>query len=216
MATWGQIITPRGSYISPSFLITSNLDRFIATIKQQIINIYNQSVEVNFRVSYDELNWTAWEKLYETSYDFLDEYELQSIYIQFQINLVSKDEVSKPYFQSLELVLKPFTVIDNIGDRPLKPKIWITKRNGDGDISLINFTTKQEMTFKGIQNGEEIYIDCENQDIVSSNQSLGIYRYDSHNDEFLEIIKGENYLTSKGDFDFDIRYKGTLLQEGRF
>ena len=213
MANWSTLSVPRGAYISPSFFISNSLDKYIANIKEKLINIHNQRVEYYFRVSYNQNDWTDWKRMYTTSYDLLDEYTLAGLYIQFQITMVADSEAVKPYLQSFEMDLKPYSYVENVGDLPVKPKIWIRKKNGKGDIAIINFTTGQRVEFKELNNNEEVYIDCENEEIVSSNQVNGVYRYDSHNDEYLELIRGNNYITSEGDFDLDIRHKAILLQE---
>lgn len=213
MANWSTLGVPRGSYTSPPFFISNDLDRYVATISETLINTHNQEVSYSFRVSYNLLNWTDWKEFYTTSYDLLDEYGLKGLYIQIKISMVSDNEQKKPYLQSFNMELRPYANIDNTGDLAIKPKIWIRKKNGKGDISIINFTTGQVLELKDLNNNEEIYIDCDNEEIVSSNQHLGIYRYDSHNDEYLELIRGVNYITSIGDFDLDIRHKGILLQD---
>lgn len=213
MATWSTLAKPRGSYYTQSFLITNTLDRYLATIKETLINPFQQQVEYYFRVSYNQIDWTSWKRMYETSYDLLDDYALSGLYIQFKITMVAENDAKKPYLQELSLELRPFGYIENTGDLPVKPKIWIKKKNGSGTISLINHTTGQELVLENLNNNEEVYIDCENEEIVSSNQVNGVYRYDSHNDEFLEFIRGDNYISGIGDFDLDIRFKAVLLQE---
>lgn len=213
MATWSELFIPRGAYTSPSFSISNSLDKFMANIQETLINIHNQTVEYYFRVSYDETYWTDWERIYTTSYDFLDDYSLTGLYIQFQIVMVSENLLLRPYLQAFEMDLKPYGFVENTGDLPINPKIWIRKKNGAGDITIINFTTGQRVEFKDLNNNEEVYVDCENEEIVSSNQVYGVYRYDSHNDEFLKLAVGDNYLASEGDFDLDIRYKNILLQD---
>lgn len=213
MANWSRLSVPRGIYISPPFFISNDLDKYIANIKETLINIHNQTVEYYFRVSYNQNDWTDWKRMYITSYDLLDEYILTGLYIQFQVVMISENESVKPYLQAFEMELKPYGFLENTGDFPIKPKLWIRKKNGKGDIAIINFTTGQRVEFKDLNNNEEIYIDCENEEIVSSNQVNGVYRYDSHNDEYLELARGSNYITSDGDFDLDIRHKAILLQE---
>lgn len=213
MATWSTLSVPRGVYISPSFYISNNLDKYIANIRETLINVHNQTVEYYFRVSYNQVDWTDWKRMFTTSHDLLDEYTLSGLYIQFKVTMIAESEAVKPYLQKFEMDLKPYGYVENTGDLPIKPKVWIRKKNGKGKVVLINFTTGQRMEFKELNNNEEVYIDCENEEIVSSNQVAGVYRYDSHNDEYLELIRGSNYLTSEGDFDLDIRYKAKLLQE---
>lgn len=213
MANWSSLGIPRGGYTSESFYISNTLDRFIATITEDINNPYNENISYFFRTSYDLFTWGEWKQIYTVSTDFLDSYSLSGLYVQIRISMSSASDTTKPYLKSLNFSLRPYSYIDNSGDMPIKPKIWITKRNGSGDISLINTSTDQKLVLKGLSNNEQVYIDCENEEIVSSRQSLGVYRYDSHNDEYLELSTSDNYLTSVGDFDLDIRYKSILLQE---
>lgn len=213
MANWSSLGVPRGGYDSQSFYVSNSLDRYIATITDSINNPYNETLNYYFRVSYDQNNWTEWKIISTSSSGFLDEFNLTGLYLQIRVSMIATNDSTKPYFKSLSFALSPFSYIDNTGDLPIKPKIWIRKKNGAGDITLINATTKQELKLKGLSNNEEVYIDCENEEIVSSNQSLGVYRYDSHNDEYLELVTSDNYLSSIGDFDLDIRYKEILLQE---
>ncbi len=213
MATWSTMSAPRSVYISPSFYVSNKLERYVADIKETVINVHNQKIEYFFRTSYNQVDWSAWEKFYVTSSDFLNESTLSGLYVQFQISLSTTHLSLKPYLQSLEIDLKPYSFVENSGDLPIKPKLWIRKKNGKGNIALINHTTGQRVEFKNLNNNEEVYVDNENEEIVSSNQTFGVYRYDDHNDEYLELAIGDNYLTSEGDFDFDIRYKAILLQE---
>ena len=214
MPTWGSLGEPKGEYISPSFNVNNSLDNYMADIKRTVINAHNQKLDIYFRVSYDELTWTDWVILYDTSYDFLNGYPLANMFLQFKVAMSADEYAKRPFFQSLEIGMTPFLVINLVSDLSIKPKIWITKRNGAGTITLENTTTKEKLELKDLNNGETVYVDCENEEIVSSNQTLGVYRFDSHNDVFLSLARGENYLTSTGDFDLDIRYKGILLQEG--
>lgn len=214
MATWGSLSVPKGNYISPSFNVSNSLDSYVADIKRAVINVHNQELNIYFRASQDEITWSEWAIIYDTSYDFLSGYPLESLFLQFKIEMGSDVYENRPFFQSLNIGMVPFLMVDVVSDLPIKPKIWITKRNGKGKVALENTVTKEIMEFDELNNGETVYIDCENEEIVSSNQSLGVYRYDSHNDVFLSLVRGENYFTSVGDFDLDIRYKGILLQEG--
>ena len=213
MPSWSKTGVPRGSYISQAFFISNNLDRYIITIKEKVINPHNQKIEYYFSVSNDMVNWGNWKSFHLSSHDFLNDYKLSSLYVRFMVKMDSETELKKPYLQSLDLELKPFGFVDNVGDLPIKPKLWIKKRNGKGSIQLINYTTGQILELKDLNNNEEVYIDCENEEIVSSNQPYGVYRYDSHNDEFFELVRGDNLITSYGDFDLDIRYKNFLIQE---
>lgn len=210
---WKDLRIPRGRLVTNPYSISNKLDKYIISIEDDISVSGKQKIEYYFQVSYDKNSWSNWERIYTTSYDFLNEYKLEGLYIRFSIVFISDGTNPPPLLYSLKLTFKPFSYIHNEGSLPVLPKIWIRKKNGKGDIKMINHSTNQIMEFKDLSNGEEVYVDCENEEIVSSNQSLGVYRYDDHNAEFLELIKGDNYITFEGDFDWDVRYKAKLLQE---
>lgn len=67
--------------------------------------------------------------------------------------------------------------------------------------------TNQTLVVDNLIDNEEVFIDCQKEDIVSDRQHLGVYRYDDHNDEFLALIIGTNLLKGKGDFDMDVRHQ---------
>lgn len=106
--------------------------------------------------------------------------------------------------------------IYNEGDLPIKPKARIKKTVTDGDIAIINTSTSQTIKFTDIKLDEEIFIDFENEEIVSSLQYLNIYRFDNHNNEWLEFTineNGTNILEFVGDFDIEFEYELTYLAE---
>lgn len=103
--------------------------------------------------------------------------------------------------------------IFNSGDRTIKPKLWITKRNGNGSVSIENEDTEQIMTIDNLLDGEQVYIDVENDTIVSDLEILNVYRYDDHNNVWLELIEGENTLVCTGDFDIEIEYEMIYLAD---
>ncbi|QJI52485.1 tail protein [Psychrobacillus phage Perkons] len=213
MPTWSEVTLPYGEYISEVFNISNVLDRYIINIETEEINIHDQKMNFYFSVSNDMVNWSEWKMFYKQSTDFLNEYKLFQLYFRYKIIISSDDFDKRPYLQSIKMSLEPYTLFENFGDLSLKPKLWITKRNGSGDVKLLNHMTGQEMKFTGLLNNEEIYVDCENEDIISSFQNSGIYRFDNHNDEWVEMNYGETYIKGCGDFDLNIRYQGKLLQD---
>lgn len=213
MATWSNLLKPKGVYTSQSYPISNDLQKYIATINTQLINTYNQKIELYFSVSYDYINWTNWKMFNTSSFNLLDDYDLNGLIFRYKIVFEAENDSKKPYFQSIDFKFDPYGNIENTGDLVLKPKLWITKRNGDGDIAIINHTTGQRIELKNLKNNEEVFIDCEDEEIVSSFQNVGIYRYDDHNDEYLELIRGENYIKYEGDFDLEARFQNILLQE---
>lgn len=213
MTTWSSIIQPYGEYVSESFNISNSLDRYISLIDTVKINIHNQTLNFFYSTSYDDVYWTDWMPFREGNTDILDGYDLSDLRFRYKVIISSIDELQKPYLQSISFSLLPYKNIENVADMPTKPKIWIRKLNGKGDISLTNHMTNQTITIKNLQENEEIYIDNENEEIISSLQDLGVYRHDDHNDEWLELIRGDNYIKGTGDFDMDIRYQGILIQK---
>lgn len=212
MTNWGSIMKPYGEYISEAFDISSNLDRYVVSIDIESLNINNERMDFYFSVSNNLTDWTPWKAFYEQSSDFLNGYDVSELYFRYKVIFASEDLVEKPYLQSIKISLDPYVLVENIGDIPMKPKMWIRKI-GKGDILIKNQMSGQELIMKDLLNNEEVFIDCENEDIVSSFQNSGIYRYDNHNDEWLEFATGENYIKGYGDFDLDIRYQGKLLQD---
>lgn len=213
MTRWKDIMLPYGEYISEPFPVSSDFDRYVATINITGQNIHNQRMDFYYSVSNDQQEWSDWKGFNESSAELLNDYRLYQLYFRFKIVFSSETLSKRPYFQSVSIYLEPYTLAENIGDTVTKPKLWLTKKNSPGDITLTNKMTGQEIIFKDIYLNEQIFIDCESEEIISSFQNSGIYRYDNHNDEWLELLAGENYLKGYGDFDLDLRYTGKLLQD---
>lgn len=107
-------------------------------------------------------------------------------------------------------------VIYNTGDITIKPKMWITKRIDKGDIDIVNETNGQKVIFKNLQVDEQVFVDFDREDIVSSLQFLTVYRYDDHNNVWLELEEsydGENKLKFTGNFDIFFSYEMQYLME---
>lgn len=113
------------------------------------------------------------------------------------------------------LVLNPSNslAIYNEGDMTIKPKVWITKTVSNGSISIENEANDQIIVMNNLQLNEQVYIDFENEEIVSSLESLTVYRYKDHNNIWLELIEGDNSLTFIGDFDIQIEYELVYLAD---
>lgn len=107
--------------------------------------------------------------------------------------------------------------IFNEGDLPTKAKMWITKRLGKGDVTIKNKDIEnnitQTFTIKNLQLNEKVFIDCDNEEIISDLQYLNIYHYDDHNGIWLELVEGENTLEFVGDFDVELEYEMFYLAE---
>lgn len=213
VATWSDITQPYGVYVSKTYNISSPMDRYISEIETIYTNPQNQTVNFFYSVSYDGAEWTSWRPFQSGSTDIFNDYGLSNLLFRYKVEMHATSEHARPYLQRVSFRLSPFLNIENLGDLEVKPKLWIKKKNGSGDISLINHFTGQTITMKNLINEEEVFLDCENEVIISSRQDLGVYRYDDHNDEWLELQVGDNYLKGTGNFDIDVRYQGKLLQE---
>ncbi|AHN24043.1 phage tail domain-containing protein [Lysinibacillus varians] len=213
MKKWGAVLNVKGSYISKIHSISTNAHKYFTTIAASIINIHAQQVEFYYSVSYDTVDWTNWVPINFNSTDLLDQYGLQNLSFRYKIVMSTTKEYQKPYIQAFSIDFDPCAVIENLGDFNLKPKLWITKRNGNGSIEIINTVTNQKMQLQNLIDNEEVYIHCQKEEIVSNRQNLGVYRYDDHNDEFLDLVVGKNYIQANGDFDMHIRYQHQFIQQ---
>jgi phage-related protein len=98
----------------------------------------------------------------------------------------------------------------NYGDVNLKPELWIEKQ-GDGDVKIENLSNSDSyFLFTGLKDRETLYVDCENEYIVSD--IVDNYRWDSFQGEFIEMTRGVNYLRATGKFFLTFRYRYVLLQ----
>lgn len=96
--------------------------------------------------------------------------------------------------------------IENVGDKNIFPTIKFRKI-GKGDISIINNSNKGiETKITNLVDNEEIEIDGENEEIVTSLK--GGYRYNDFNYNFLELVRGKNHLKIIGDAYFEFTYRG--------
>jgi phage-related protein len=97
--------------------------------------------------------------------------------------------------------------ITNLGHFSIYPEIWIQKV-GNGNLSINNLTnSNQEFKFSNLQDGEQLYIDCENEYIETS--LTNTFRYDDFNDGYLEIVYGKNRLIVTGNAKLRFRYRYT-------
>lgn len=131
----------------------------------------------------------------------------------------SPQYVSELYDLSSNSVSGYSTTFVNYGDVVCKPEIFITKV-GSGDVSILNATNDgQEFKFTSLLNTEEIYIDCENEQIdselpnvIPGGQPTVQYRYSNFNNNYLELLRGNNYLKIYGNCKIQFRYKFKTLQ----
>jgi phage-related protein len=96
----------------------------------------------------------------------------------------------------------------NNGDLDLYPELEIYKI-GNGNLSIKNLVGGQEFKFIDISNGETLYVDCENENIITD--KVNTYRFSNFNDNYLKIYRGVNKLQLTGDFDMQFRYQLKFL-----
>jgi len=102
-------------------------------------------------------------------------------------------------------------IFTNIGDLPTKPQIIVEVVDGDS-FSIVNNTNRgQKLEFTDLAKGEILTIDCEAESIESS--LPGIYRYDnmSEDSEFLEMVRGNNYLLISGKVKIQWKWQSPLF-----
>lgn len=210
---WGSLINSTGSYVSKSYEISNISSKYLTTILANIINIHNQRVEFFYSLSYDYIHWTDWKAINFNDNNLLDGNNLNGLIFRYRIVLHAEKDNEKPFIQSFSIAFDPCESLENLGDFVVKPKLWIRKKNGNGSIEITNILTNQTLVIENLIDHEEVFIDCQKEDIVSDRQHLGVYRYDDHNDEYLELVVGHNLLKGKGNFDMDIRHQYVFIQE---
>lgn len=85
---------------------------------------------------------------------------------------------------------------NNEGSVNIFPNLEIEKVE-DGDIRIVNLSNGgQEFILTGLVNGERLVIDMEEKEIETD--LTGTIRYKNHNDVFLEMVEGINYLMVYG------------------
>lgn len=211
MKKWFELFPQKTIYISDEFPIDSNFETYISTIDFNY-TANDGTVDVFIRISYDSSTWGEWIKINNVAYGELfrdDYYGMEFARFQYKVEMENTGTVN-PVFRSFSYTFVGSHMIVNTGDTVCKPELWITKKNGSGMIKLINETNGQMLVFKNLNNNEEVFVDCENEDIIT-NLPL-TYRYDDHNDVFLELEVGENLLTGEGDFELTIRHEFKTLQ----
>ncbi len=102
-------------------------------------------------------------------------------------------------------------IIENYGDLPIKPEIFIKKTEEEGSVVLTNVDTQEEFGLDFISLGETVYINNENFDILSDLPET--FHYDNLiESNFLELKVGTNEFTVEGNSEIIIRMKDKLQQ----
>lgn len=101
--------------------------------------------------------------------------------------------------------------LNNDGDIPIKPKVRIQSGTIGGAISIKNLRNNTTCVFENIKPEEELLIDFEQESIESSLEYLGIYRYDDHNDGWIQLDVDDNELEIVGDVTVHFEYQTQFL-----
>jgi len=215
MNRWIDLYNLKATFESDSIKLDSMYDFYITKITP-IYEANDGLVKVYIKTSFDDgLTWGEWHDIEDTFYvnEFdSGETQLNEFMMKYKVlmDMSNKYDGVSPIFKGISFELTGANKIVNYGDVVCKPELWIRKTNKSGDIKIINETNNIELEIKNVNLGEEIYIDCENMDIVSSLSY--VYRYNDHNGQFLELEVGSNILHAEGDFQLDMRYEFKTLQ----
>lgn len=95
--------------------------------------------------------------------------------------------------------------LTNSGHVDVNPLVTIYAEQSD--ITILNLSTNESTQFTGLDVGETIILDNENEEISTS--KLNTYRYDNHNDVYLRILAPSNKYKVTGvcTLTFKYRYK---------
>lgn len=113
---------------------------------------------------------------------------------------------NSPYASS-ELIETEDHTIHNNSDIPIYPEMLL-KKQGDGNVTITNSITGQNITYPNLRNNEVIYIDND-REITTSN-----IRDDYTHHSFLYFIRGENTIVVDGDCQLKFRYREKYLPHG--
>lgn len=209
---WVDLYNVMAQYESDVIDITSDFDFFISTIESSFKN--NEGlITLEVRRSLDGgLTWSEYKDPFNFIYYDGGGFPLTQVKVQYRVtfDMSMKLGGNSPVFELFKMNLVGTYKIMNHGDLVCKPELWIKKTNGSGDIKLINETNGQTLELKNLNNGETVYIDCENEDIMTDLPLK--YRYNDHNGIFVEFEIGDNYLAGEGDFELDVRMQFKTLQ----
>jgi hypothetical protein len=211
MTSWIGLYSVVAEYESDVIDITSDFDFYVADLK----STYQDNdgfITLEMRMSLDNgFTWTDYKNPFELKFDG-DYFSLSQVKVQYRVKFDMSMNVggNSPVFDKFDFKLIGTYKIINYGDLSCKPELWIRKTNGSGNIKLINEANGQSLELTNLNDGETVYIDCENEDIVTDLPLK--YRYNDHNGIFLELEIGENYLAGEGDFELDMRMQFKTLQ----
>lgn len=147
---------------------------------------------------------------------------LKDGYVQTTVRCNSPYSYSHPITSKYNVSSELTNYINNDGDKPFRPYIKI-KKKGNGDIKIKTYLENKlinNFQLNALLDGEEIDIDCSNEEIKSNFESKGRYLFDNHNNDWLEFGIGYKYngetstkMILTGDFDIEMTYQYVYLTE---
>lgn len=212
MANWGDLTKSLGVLESDAWNISTsyqNLTVVVDSIGDYQLN--GGEIRLEYTTSHDSNTWGEWKPFYETNMFEIDALNSEGLYFKIRITFCISENQESPELKKFSFNFKERYKIVNNGDLTCKPKIWITKKNSDGDVKLYNSKNQKPLELKNLKNKEVVFIDCDTEDVITDLPLT--YRYDDHNDIFTELLIGKNYLHGEGDFKLDIKYQMRILQE---
>jgi len=213
MAKWNDLNTFKGVRTSPSFPIALDTGSGQSILKWNETVPTGSSACIETNVSYDGgYTWEGWKRAIQNSAlpNFSSFTKSKATVFQYRFVAESSIVTALPVLHDFQVSVTPTYLFVNHGDLPCKPEIWIEKI-GNGDLSIINRSNhNQEFTFVNILDKEVLYIDCEREHIETDVNMR--YRYDNFNNQYLELVTGNNVLEFKGQFKVMFRYQFKTLQ----
>lgn len=207
--SWGELFSNKGVVTTNGFLINSNKNSLLLDMNMEAILNNKDEIKVEYSISYDYETWTEWNSLLENNVIIINNTYEQDIMIKFRVTLYANNLEMSPILQSITFTNQDVFKVENVGDFDCKPKLWITKTKGDGDVKLYNTKSHEVLILSNLKKGEQVFIDCDNEQIITDLPLT--YRYDNHNDVFTTFFVGDNYLYGEGDFILDLKFQSNLL-----
>lgn len=135
-------------------------------------------------------------------------------YITLNVRCNSPFAYSNPISYQFNVINTLEKVLFNEGDLLIRPKMKITQYGVD-DIKIKNNANGQEFILKNVVIGEVVDVDCANESITSSLESVtNKYLYNDHNDVWLDFDENSNAtFTFTGNFDVEMSFEYVYLAE---
>lgn len=135
-------------------------------------------------------------------------------YITLNVRCDSPFTYSLPKIYNVNVIGTSDVTLHNNGDIIIRPKLKITQY-GVNDIKIKNNANGQEFILKNTVIGEVIEVDCANEVLNSSLESIqNKYLYNDHNDVWLDFDPASvSTFTFTGDFDIEMTFEYAYLAE---